>query len=135
MGDAITLRGMTVSGLGKATGFLELAWVREELAKKLALEAYPGTFNVRLTEPGSLVDWRTLTAQPGIEIEPPNSSACVARCYPVLVNDRLPGAIILPHVANYPPDQVEVLAATSVRGELGLADGDPVTLQLLELPS
>jgi CTP-dependent riboflavin kinase len=50
----------------------------------------------------------------------------------VLLAGRLEGAIILPHVTDYPADQVEVLTAVSVRRELGIADGDAVTLQLRE---
>jgi CTP-dependent riboflavin kinase len=125
----LALHGVAASGLGKASGFTEIAWVREEFARKLDFNAYPGTFNVRLVEPESLARWKELTGQPGIEIEPPHQTACVARCYPVLLAERLLGAIILPHVADYPPDQVEVLTPVSVRGELGLQDGDPVTLR------
>jgi CTP-dependent riboflavin kinase len=135
MADEDTLHGVAASGLGKATGFTELAWVREQLAAKLDLHAYPGTFNVRLTERESLERWSALAQQPGIEIEPPDRTACVARCYRVLVADRLSGAIILPHVPGYPADQVEVLAAACVRTELGLGDGDPVTLRLIGVAS
>jgi CTP-dependent riboflavin kinase len=110
---------------------MALSWVREQFAVKLALDAHPGTFNVRLVEPDDLALWRVIGERPGIEIEPPDRSACVARCYPVLVNDQLEGAIILPHVPGYAPDQVEVIAATSVREALGLADGDPVTLRIM----
>lgn len=128
----VTLRGVTASGLGRAAAFTELAWVREQLAQKLDLHPYPGTFNVRLTDAESLARWRAITAQPGVTLEPPNAEACVARCYPVLLADRLPGAIVYPHVDRYPADQVEVLSAACVRRELGLSDGDPVTLRLAE---
>jgi CTP-dependent riboflavin kinase len=131
MADEDTLLGVVATGLGKATGFTELAWVREQLAARLDLNAYPGTFNVRLTEAESLARWSALCQQPGVEIEPPDRTACVARCYRVLVADRLPGAIILPHVPGYPADQVEVLSSACLRRELDLNDGDPVTLRLV----
>jgi CTP-dependent riboflavin kinase len=130
-----TLRGVAASGLGRATDFTELAWVREQLAAKLNLNAYPGTFNVRLNEPESLARWSALGQQPGVAIEPPDEAACVARCFRVLVGDRLPGAIILPHVPGYPADQVEVLSAVCLRRELGVGDGDPVTLRLVHISS
>jgi riboflavin kinase, archaea type len=132
MASELQLRGIAASGLGKASGFTEIGWVRAEFARKLDFEAYPGTFNVRLIEPESVARWRELTRTPGIEIEPPRSAGCVAVCYPALLADRLEGAIILPHVADYPADQVEVLTAVCVRRELGIEDGDPVTLQLRE---
>jgi riboflavin kinase, archaea type len=131
----LALRGVVTSGLGKAAGFTEIDWVREQFAQKLPFAAWPGTLNVRLLDDESLAQWRMLSAQPGIEIEPPGRSACVARCYEVLVAETVPGAIILPHVADYPSDQIEVLAATNLRRELGLADGDPVTLRVREAAS
>ncbi len=134
MGE-VALRGVIASGLGKAASFTELAWVREQLALKLGLQAWPGTLNVRLIDGASLAQWRALTERPGIEIEPPSHSACVARCYHVIVADTVPGAIILPHVADYPADQVEVLAAEHLRRALGLSDGDPIVLRVVEAPS
>ncbi len=128
----VALRGVVASGQGKAAGFTELAWVRDQFAQKLGLQAWPGTLNVRLVDAASRAQWRALTELPGIEIEPPSRSACVARCYPVLVADAVSGAIILPHVADYPADQIEVLAAAHLRRELGLADGDPIILRILE---
>ncbi len=128
-------QGIVASGLGKAAGFTEIAWVREQFAQRLRFKAWPGTLNLRLVEPESLEQWRLLSEQPGIEIEPPSRSECVARCYEVLVQERVLGAIILPHVADYPGDQIEILAATNLRRELGLVDGDRVTLRVLEVVS
>jgi CTP-dependent riboflavin kinase len=42
------------------------------------------------------------------------------------------GAIILPHVAGYPEDQIEVLAVEHLRSYLGVGDGDTVALRFPE---
>lgn len=129
---AIVLRGTTASGVGKATGFTQLRWVQQEFERKLGFAAWPGTFNVRVADADSRARWEAVASRPGIAIEPPDSSACVAQCYRVVLQGSVQGAIVLPHVPGYPPDQVEILAAENVRERLGLADGDPVTLHILE---
>ena len=123
------LRGVAATGWGEATRFTELAWVWEQFATKLNLAAAPGTFNVRLHNAESLARWQELQAEPGIPIVPPDATFCPARCYPVLVNDRVPGAIVVPEVDGYPPDQIEVVAAQSIRSAMHVQDGEPVILR------
>src|SRR5437588_4858978 len=102
---ARVLTGSVASGVGKASGFTQLRWVQEELARKLGFHVWPGTFNVRVAGE-SRAQWRALASQPGIAIEPPDSSGCVAQCYPVVVEQIIQGAIVLPHVPGYPDDQI-----------------------------
>lgn len=126
----VILIGVAASGLGRASQFTHLPWASEQFARKLKLRPIPGTFNVRLADDEIRSRWESLKREAGIEIDPPDVGSCVARCYPVLVNDRIRGAIILPHVPGYPEDQVEVLAEQSVRAALSLKDGDGVTLRV-----
>lgn len=126
------LNGIAASGLGKAKLFTELAWVQAELTQKLGIRPHPGTFNVRLTESDQLEKWAALKRAPGIPIEEPAGSSCVAVCYRVLVNEAVPGAILIPGVPAYPADQVEIVARESVRGTVGVKDGDPITLRVLD---
>jgi riboflavin kinase, archaea type len=126
------LMGIAVSGLGKAQEFTQLSWVREELLRQLNIRPYPGTFNVRLSEPAQLERWEALKRSPGIALEEPAGTSCVAVCYPVLVNEAVTGAILVPGVLGYPTDQVEIVAGESVRSAIGARDGDPITLRVLE---
>lgn len=125
------LNGIAASGLGMAAQFTELEWVKGQLVDKLDVQPHPGTFNVRLVDREDLDQWSGLRARPGIQIEEPADSSCAAVCYPVLVNDIVRGAILIPGVAGYPSDQVEVVASLPVRRTLGVQDGDPVSLRLL----
>jgi len=133
----VLLKGTTTSGLGKATGFTEIEWVQREFQRKIGFKTWPGTFNLRVSDDESQARWSALARRTGggIAIEPPDSSACVAHCFPVLVGGWLIGAIVLPHVQDYPEDQIEVLSAENVRARLRLADGDPVTLHVLSWTS
>lgn len=127
----VVLRGVAASGLRQATHLTEIPWVARQFAEKLGFRPRPGTFNVRITDPRSQSLWATLARQLGIEIQPPDSSACVARCYPVIVNERITGVIVVPHVPGYPIDQIEVISERCIRVGLGLDDGDEVTLRVL----
>jgi len=129
--EDIVLRGVAVSGLGKAAQFTDLPWVWRQFADKLKLNVWPGTFNVRIVDPESRSLWERLRQRPGIPIDPPDPSACVAWCYPVVVNEWIRGAIVLPHVPGYPSDQVEVVAAESIRAGLNVGEGASVTLRVL----
>jgi phosphoglycolate phosphatase-like HAD superfamily hydrolase len=61
-------------------------------------------------------------------LEPPDESSCRATCLPVRLADRIPAVVVVPHVAGYPPDQVELVAPLDLRRELGLAEGDVVAV-------
>jgi CTP-dependent riboflavin kinase len=126
------LTGVTASGLGEARQFTQLAWVQERLLQKIGIRTHPGTFNVRLTDAAALESWVALKQSPGIPIEEPAGSSCAAVCYRVVVNDTIEGAILVPGVPGYPADQVEVIAGESIRAAIGVGDGDPITLRVLD---
>lgn len=126
----VTLTGQVVSGLGQGASFTQLDWVRPQFMTKLGIDPHPGTLNLRLHHPDDLTQWAGLKRQPGCPIVPPDPAWCEARGYPVCIAGRLPGAIILPDVPGYPEAQVEVVAALPVRQEVGLTDGDSLTLEI-----
>ena len=120
------IRGEVVSGAGVAAGFTDVPWVREQTRERLGFLPYPGTLNLRLgSEP--LAAWERLKAEPGVPLEP-QPGFCAARCYPVLVEGRLAAAAVVPEVADYPADSLELLAPVRLRDALGLDDGTPLTV-------
>ncbi|MCL4294987.1 MAG: HAD-IA family hydrolase [Anaerolineae bacterium] len=126
----LTLTGQVVTGLGQGASFTQLDWVRSQFVTKLGLDPHPGTLNLHLRHPGDLTQWVGLKGQAGCPIVPPDPAWCEARGYPVRIAGRLPGAIILPDVPGYPQAQIEVIAALPVRQELGLTDGDSLSLAI-----
>jgi CTP-dependent riboflavin kinase len=126
---AVTLEGRLCSGLGEGAGFTALDWVENQFHAKLGFWPYPGTLNLNLA--GG--DWDTardaMQVAPGIAIEPP-PGFCAAKCFAVLIAGRVAGAAILPDIPDYPADKLEIVSAVAVRQELGLNDGDHVTLQV-----
>jgi phosphoglycolate phosphatase len=126
----IVLAGCVASGSGQGASFTQLDWARGQFVRKLGIDPHPGTLNLILDAPADLRVWSELRATPGISITAPEAGFCNARCYPVRVGDQVPGAIVLPVVRNYREDQVEVIAALSLRERLSLVDGDRVALHL-----
>ena len=125
------LHGRAVSGLGRAAQFTELEWVRRQFIAKLGFQPCPGTFNVQVVGAEDRALWDEMKAHLNIRIEGPDVSACAALSWPVLVNECIHGAIVVPGIPGYPPDQVEVVAAESIRAVLHIADGDPITLSVV----
>ena len=127
-----TVVGRVQTGLGQAGGFTSLPWAQREFMRALGIDPYPGTLNL-LLDPSGLSDWQALAAQPGLRVVPERDTDCAARCYPVLASvpgqGSITAGILIPEVPGYAPDQVEVLAAVSLRESLRLADGDSVTLR------
>lgn len=126
--------GQLVTGLGKARGFLELPWVREQLASALGGMYFPGTLNLRLTgAAGQLrLRHREDPALKYTDLRPP-PGVCQARCHAVTVHfgahPPTAGVALWPDVEGYAPEQLELVSAAPLRPAWNLADGDTVTVQ------
>jgi riboflavin kinase len=125
----MTLEGHLCSGLGEGAMFTGLDWVARQFREKLGYEPHPGTLNLRLAGPDWALARNRMQAADGVAIEPP-AGFCAAKCFEVLINDSVRGAAILPEVADYPADKLEIVAPVAVRQELRLKDGDRVRLRL-----
>jgi phosphoglycolate phosphatase len=126
--SAWVLSGRVVTGAGQGAAFTRLEWAREQFVATLGIDPYPGTLNLRL-DAASMPVWSDVRARSATSIlPPPDTGGCIARCCPARVADRLPAAIVLPDVSGYAPDQLEILAAVSLRESLALRDGDRVTI-------
>ena len=122
------VNGIVQDGVQQAQAFTQLAWVRQQFRAKFGFEPYPGTLNVCAQDANTLTEWR---ARPGITIEPA-TGFCAARCYRVRVNGIVAAAWIIPDVAGYADDLIELIAPVSLRETLALATGDRVTIELME---
>lgn len=121
-------RGRVVNGLGKGAGFTALPWARRQFIEFVGVDPYPGTLNLRIETDADQAQWLLLRSGPGALIVPPAGEGCQARCLPARIGGRLPGAVVVPEVSDYPPDQVEVVAAVPLRATFGLRPGDEVEI-------
>ena len=122
-----------MDGLGEGQRFTAIDWVRRRFRDLLGIDPYPGTVNVRLEAEADRAAWARLRTAPGIPF-PPEPGFCAATCYRATIQGRagkaVPAAIVVPHLPDYPPDQVELVAAVNVRQALSLRAGDPVTIHV-----
>ncbi len=72
-----------------------------------------------------------MKAKHGIEIIPEDPSFCSAICFPVLINNRLKAAIVLPLVEGYPENKMELIAHQNIKKALSLTTGDDLELEIL----
>jgi len=124
------IEGRLVRGLGQAADFTQIAWVRRQLLSLAGIDPHPGTVNLGLGDEGNRQRWRNWRNMPGQTMEAADATFCSARCYPVRVEGRIPAAVVLPEVADYPEDKVEVVAALPLRQHLSLGEGALVRVEL-----
>ncbi len=122
--------GRVATGKGEAVGFTTAPWAREGFLRLVGIDPYPGTLNLAVADAPARAAWAALRALPGIRMPAPDPAWCDARLYPVLVGGSVAGAVVLPEVASYPDDQVEIVAAVRLRDALGVSDGDAVRVEL-----
>lgn len=122
------LQGRIVPGLREAAGFTQLDWVREQLIAKFGLDPFPGTLNLRIEDEASLASWRLAVGKASLTIDPPDAAFCQAIGIPGTLAERIAVVALVPHVEDYPPDKVELLAGCHVKQALGV--GDDAVLQL-----
>jgi len=127
--DQYILKGRLVKGIGKAGYFTQLDWVVAQCKEKLGFSPYPGTVNIKV-EGENLKLWRSLQEKEAIEIQPPEgSNFCTGKTLKASIGD-IPAAIMLPGVADYPEDIVEIIAPVMVKEALKIEDGNEIEVKI-----
>lgn len=123
----VQIIGRLASGLGRGSHFTSLDWVRAQFVERIGIDPHPGTANLLIDDPASRKAWQRLRQQNGITIDNPNTGPrdCSARCFLVSVEGEVDAAIVLPEVAGYAENQIELIAPVGLREALGKTDGDP----------
>lgn len=121
----IKLSGKVFSGRGEGEKFLELPWVKRQVKEKLGFIPYHGTLNVRLSEESA--KRRKLLEKATSMKVCPAEGYCSGKIFKAFVG-VLECAIVIPEVAGYPRDVLEIIAPANLREKLQLADGDKITV-------
>lgn len=116
------IKGKILSGLGQGVYFTQLNWVKTQFKEKLGFNPYPGTLNLKLDKRNEKI-YQDVLKKGGIDIVPPTTEFCPSKSYPVSLG-KIKAAIILPCVADYPRDIVEIMAPVKVKEKLKVKDGD-----------
>jgi riboflavin kinase len=121
--EKIEFDGVVFSGGGEGKKFLDLPWVKKQIKQKLGFTPYPGTLNVRLSE-RSIKNRKLLKRAASIKICPPERY-----CSGLLIKASLGScdcAIVVPEVAGYPGEILEIIAPFGLREKLHLNEGSNV---------
>jgi CTP-dependent riboflavin kinase len=134
VGGARKIHGVIFSDLGVASRFMALDWVQQALTQCLGFAPFPATLNVRPAGAEDAAAWRSIQEDARYYAHMPgHEGACRARVYHVAISANRGGAIqaavLLPEVANYPKDKLEIVAPLRLKDALGLKDGDRLTLE------
>ena len=123
--ERIKLSGKVLSGGGEGKRFLDLPWVKRQVEKKLGFIPYSGTLNLRLSEE-SVKRRKLLEKAHSVKVCPAEGY-----CNGVLIKafiGTLECAIVVPEIAGYPKDVLEIIASVNLRDKLQLEDGDEITV-------
>jgi riboflavin kinase len=121
----VELSGKIFSGGGEGEKFLELSWVKQQLKEKLGFIPYHGTLNIMLSEESA--KRRKLLEKATSMKVCPAEGYCSGRIFKAFVG-MLACAIVIPKVAGYPWNVLEIIAPVNLREKLQLADGDEITV-------
>jgi riboflavin kinase len=121
----IKLSGKVFSGQGRGEKFLELPWVKRQIKAKLGFTPYNGTLNIKLSEE-SAKRRKLLEKAASVKICPPKGF-CSGTVFKASIG-ALECAIVIPEVAGYPEDVLEIIAPANLREKLQLEDGDEITV-------
>jgi len=129
--DSIVIKGKITEGLRESSSFTKLPWVKDQFIDKLGIDPYPGTLNLEIIDAGDLEKCKRIKSRKGVEIIPPEPGFCSAQCFHVLVCGKIKGALIIPHVPQYPESKIEIISSEKIRDVLSLKVGDLVEVEIL----
>jgi CTP-dependent riboflavin kinase len=105
--------------------------VRTQFISKLSIDPYPGTLNLEIVGQKDLQKFKKLKATQGVEIIPEDPSFCTGICYPVLIGEKLTGAIVFPAVEDYPENKMELISSLNIKEALSVDSGDFLEVEIL----
>jgi riboflavin kinase len=123
--EKIKLSGKIFSGKGGGKKFLQLQWVKQQITAKLGFTPYTGTLNLQLSDKSAAN--RTLLDTTAAMTVYPAEGYCNGKLFKASIGTVKCG-IVIPQVAGYPHDILEIIAPVNLRETLKLADGDEITV-------
>jgi len=109
-----------------------LDWVTQQIRETLGFDAYQGTLNVQLDAEARRIAHTCTTPRPGTPITPMDTPFASGKAVKIQLNGMLDGAVVIPLIPNYLPNQRENLASLNLRAALGLHGGDEVIVEIGE---
>ena len=123
--EKIKLSGKVFSGKGGGKKFLHLPWVNLQITAKLSFTPYLGTLNIQLSNNSAAK--KKILGKVASFMVCPAEGYCNGKLFKASIG-TLECGIVIPEVASYPHNILEVIAPVNLREKLQLADGDKITV-------
>lgn len=126
-GSTIAFRGRVFTGLGEGGYYTSLKGYTRQFQRSLGFVPYPGTLNLRLSDPALVEQRRRLKVLPGIEVlgfRDGKRTYGPAKCFRAKVAGRHQGAVLAIERTHYDSTVLEVISPLNLRRAIGLHDGD-----------
>ena len=130
--EVFDFEGVVFSGMFQGGYYISQEGYTKQIRAKLGFQPYPGTLNLRLKGDDLERRWR-LDMLPGVKLEGFKGEERAfggARCYPLMVNGEVEGALIVADRTSYDLSVMEIISPVNLRKSLGLEDGNTVTVTL-----
>jgi riboflavin kinase, archaea type len=130
----MTLEGTVFTGLGEGAYYTAKDHYKKQFIEKLGFEPYPGTLNIKLTTDYDVKTRTELEAYPAIEVagfKNEDRTFGIVKCYPVMIENKVKGAILSALRTHYDVSVLEILAPVCLRKYLNLKDGNKVKVEII----
>ena len=125
--ETFQFRGRVFTGFQEGGYYISLRGYARQFRETLGFEPFPGTLNLRLTDPTMVSHRRRLHSLRGVEVKgfrDGRRSYGPVKCFRARVGGRYDGAILAIERTHYDASVLEVIAPTNLRRALGVEDGD-----------
>jgi riboflavin kinase len=123
----LVFRGTLFTGLREGGYYVSLGGYARPFRSTLGFIPYPGTLNLRLTDPAMVEERRRLNLAEGVEIpgfEDTKRTYGPVKCFRAQIGDRYPAAVLAIERTHYDDTVLEVISPLNLRKTLKLRDGD-----------
>ena len=132
-GEAITLEGRVVSGMGEGAYYMSLEGYCKQFRQKLGYTPFPGTLNIELSDPVSIRSRRDLSTYPSVLIDGFSDKLRTygwVKCYPVEINNELVknAALLVLERTHYDDNTIEIIAPISIKESAKIKNGDYISV-------
>jgi riboflavin kinase len=132
MPESIVLKGRLIEGLGEGKYYVTRDGYRKQFKTKLGFDPFPGTLNLKLDMEYIPLRGR-LEERQGIKIDgftTENRTFGDCKCFRCSVDGK-EGAVVIPSRTHYPSEIIEIISPVHLRKELGIEEGDEVTVEVI----
>jgi len=126
------ITGEVFTGLGEGAYYVSLNGYRMQIIEKLGFDPYPGTLNLKLTDPSDMYFREFLSHRVGILIKGFSDGRRTygsVKAFKAKMRD-IDAAVLLIERTHYGRDTLEVIAPVNLRQALNLKDGDRVSVEV-----